>query len=78
MLYTYEMFPKLRQMYSKEIFCLIMTIIYFLVSLIFSLNSGYWIFELFNFYSVGLTLVFLMIAQIIIIAWVYGLDKLEE
>ena len=78
MLYMYEMFPKLREMYSKEIFCLIMSIVYFLVGLIFTLNSGYWIFELFNFYSAGLTLVFLMIVESVMIAWVFGIDNLEK
>lgn len=65
-------------MYSKEIFCLLMTIVYFLISLMFSTNSGYWVFELFNFYAVGLTLVFLMLAQVVMIAWIYGLDNLDE
>jgi SNF family Na+-dependent transporter len=76
--YIYEMFPKIREMYTKEVFCLIMTIVYFLLGLIFTLNSGYWWFELFNFYSAGLTLVLLMIVETIIISWVFGIDRLEE
>ena len=78
MLYVYEMFPKIREMYSKEVFCLIMSICYFLVGLIFTLKSGYWWFSLFNSYSAGLTLVFLMIMESVIISWVFGFDKLDQ
>ena len=66
-----------RERLSTEVFCLIMTIGYFLVGLLFTLNSGYWWFSLFNSYSAGLTLVFLMVVETILLAWVFGFERLE-
>jgi solute carrier family 6 (neurotransmitter transporter, dopamine) member 3 len=78
LVYTYEIIPNLHKKVSREIFVLGVTCTYFLIALIFCTESGYWMFNLFNYYSAGLTLVFLMIVEAVMIAWVFGIDKLEE
>lgn len=78
LVYFHEIIPIVHERLSKPVFCLIMTIGYFLVGLLFTVNSGYWWFSLFNSYSAGLTLVFLMIVEVVLISWVFGFEKLED
>ena len=52
-------FPVLRQLMRKEVFALVVVIIYFTFGLMFCLQQGIYIFELFDHYAVGLPLLFL-------------------
>jgi SNF family Na+-dependent transporter len=61
----------------KEVFVLIITLLYFSLGLIFVTNNGYWNFTLFNNYAAGLSLVYVLVVETSMIAYYFGLDKLE-
>lgn len=52
--------------------------LFFLFGLIFTLESGFWTFSLFDTYSCGLTLVFLCVSEIIMIVWVFKIENLDD
>lgn len=76
--YFEDMFPAIRKNMSKEVYVLVLSIAFFLFGLIFCLESGFWIFDLFNTYSCGLTLVFLCVSEIYMIVWMFGIDNLDK
>lgn len=76
--YFEDLFPAIRRNMKKEVYVLLLTIAFFLFSLIFCLESGFWIFALFNTYSCGLTLVFICVSEIFMIVWMFGIDNLDD
>ena len=62
----------------KEIFALVTVIIYFTFGLMFCLQQGIYIFELFDHYAVGLPLLFLQFVNVIVIGWKFDLAKLDK
>ena len=54
--FLFSEFPVLRTVVRKEIFALIIVILYFTCGLMFCLQQGIYIFELFDHYAVGLPL----------------------
>lgn len=78
LVYFADMFPAIRRKLRIEVYVLIACIVYFSLGLIFTMNSGFWLFKLFNSYAAGLTILYTMIAEIILVAWVFGLDRLDS
>lgn len=75
--YIIDFFPSILKKVRREIYVLIMTIFYFGCGIIFVLDSGFWIFELFNTYAAGIILIFILTLQIISFGWIFGLERLE-
>ena len=71
-------FPVLRELMRKEVFALVTVIIYFTFGLMFCLQQGIYIFELFDHYAVGLPLLFLQFVNVIVIGWKFDLAKLDK
>lgn len=61
----------------KELIVFLYLLVSFLGGLIFTTRSGYFWVKLFDGYSCGLSLVFLMISETVIICWMYDLEKLK-
>jgi len=61
---------------SYEAYVAIFTFISFLCSLIFVLESGLYTFALFDTYSCNISLLTCLIVELILIPWVFGIDKL--
>ena len=55
-------FPILKSKLRKEVFSLVLVVLYFLSGLIFCSQQGIYIFEIFDHYSVGISLLFLLLA----------------
>jgi len=75
--YVYDFFPTIRQKMRREVYVLIYTITFFLLGLFFVRENGYWLFTLFNNYAAYQTLLFLLVGEILIVGYYFGLDNLE-
>lgn len=71
-------YPIIGRKCRKEIFSLILVICSFLFGLIFCLEQGIHIFELFDHYAVGLSLLFMELANTLILGWYFDMIKLDE
>ena len=76
--FLFSEFPILRTIVRKEVFALIIVILYFTCGLMFCLQQGIYIFELFDHYAVGLPLLFLQLLNVIVIGWKFDLAKLDR
>ena len=68
----FDITSKMRYEYYVAIF----TFVSFLCSLIFVLESGLYTFALFDTYSCSISLLTCLIVELILIPWVFGIDKL--
>lgn len=75
--FLFTEFPVLQTTVRKEIFALIVVILYFTFGLMFCLQQGIYIFEIFDHYAVGLPLLFLQFCNVYIIGWKFNLFKLD-
>mmetsp|Transcript_25457 Transcript_25457/g.39246 ORF Transcript_25457/g.39246 Transcript_25457/m.39246 type:complete len:335 (-) Transcript_25457:197-1201(-) len=75
--YCWDFFPSARQKMRKEVFVLIITLVYFTVGLVFVTNNGFWNFDLFNNYAAGLSLLYVLVVETALITFVLGLDRLD-
>lgn len=75
--FLYSEFPVLRTVIRKEIFALIIVVAYFTCGLMFCLQQGIFIFELFDHYAVGLPLLFLQLMNVFLLGWKFDLTKLD-
>ena len=75
--YFADWFPVIREKMSQEALCAIFTLFSWLCSLIFCLESGFYTFELFNTYAAGIALLTCLLAELILIPWVFGMDNLN-
>lgn len=71
-------YPIIGRKCRKEIFSLILVACSFLFGLIFCLEQGIHIFELFDHYAVGLSLLFLELANTLILGWLVDMHKLDD
>ena len=76
--YFEDIFPSIRKTMRKEIYVALLCCAFYLFGLIFTLESGFWTFSLFDTYSCGLTLVFLCVSEIIMIVWVFKIENLDD
>jgi len=70
----YDSFPSLLR--HKEWFSFVIILLMVLIGLVFTMNGGVYVFEIFNSYAVGgIPLLWLVTLQSIAIGWVYGSDR---
>jgi hypothetical protein len=62
---------------NQETFRLIFCLLNFIFSLIFCTQGGLYVFDLFDGYSGSIQLLVTFLLEIALIAWVFGIDKLE-
>jgi len=75
--YFVDAFPIIEEKMSREVYTAVFTFFSFLCSLIFCLESGYYTFGLFDSYAAGIALLTCLIAELILIPWIFGMDKLN-
>ena len=66
-----KLFPKIR----KEILSLVIAVVLFLIGLCMVTGPGFYIFQIFDDYSVTIPLLIIALFECIGIAWVYGNNK---
>ena len=70
-------YPIINKKLRKETFSLILVIINFICGLMFCLRQGIYIFQLFDHYAVGLPLLFLELANTVILGWKFDMLRLD-
>lgn len=73
-LQDYPFFQKIR----KEVLCLILCVLLCLLGLPMCTQSGLYVFVLWDTFSVALPLLFIGVAECVVVAWFYDLDKFCE
>jgi len=53
-------------------------VVFFLINLPFYFQGGFWYFNLFNEYSIGLNTLIILLLEVIIIGRMFGIDELEQ
>jgi len=71
-----DAFPVILTKMRKEAFCAIVCFACFISSLMFVTDAGYYVFNLFDAYSCGISLYFLLIMECVIFGWIFGIEKL--
>ena len=71
-------YPVIGQKLKKEYFSLIIVLANFFVGLIFCLRQGIYIFQIFDHYAVGLPLLFLELANTLILGWKFDMLTLDQ
>lgn len=61
----------------KEVLCIIVVTLCWLCGFIFCLGSGFYTFNMFDSYACGINLYFCLVAECILIAWWFGIEKLD-
>ena len=61
----------------KEVWCIIVNLFCFLWSLVFCIEGGLFVFDLFDGYSGNIQLLFCLMCELVFIGFLFGLDKLE-
>lgn len=72
-----DSYPIILTKMRKEYFCIIVCIIHFISSLMFVTGSGYYVFNLFDSYSCGVSLYFTLFMECLVIGWIFGIEKLS-
>ncbi|KAF2356460.1 Sodium:neurotransmitter symporter [Trinorchestia longiramus] len=70
---VFDQWPNLRP--KKAIVVTIMSVVLFLFGLTMVLQGGIYMFELFNFYSAGISVIIMAIIEVCLIAYVYGFPR---
>jgi SNF family Na+-dependent transporter len=72
-----DMFPQIRQKMKKEVWCIIVNLFCFIWSLMFCIEGGLYVFDLFDGYSGNIQLLFCLMCELVFIGFLFGLDELE-
>ncbi|GAU93469.1 hypothetical protein RvY_05404 [Ramazzottius varieornatus] len=75
-----DIYPRIfRRRYSKEIFILIMCVIWYLIGLTMITRGGMYVFEIFDTYAAsGMALLWCAFWECVCIGWFYGADRFYE
>jgi len=73
----FDAFPSIQEKMRREVFCIFVCIFFFIWSLMFCNQNGFYVFNLFNNYAAYITLLALLLLECIFFAWVFGVDKLD-
>ena len=71
-------YPIISKKMRKETFSLVLVLGNFVCGLIFCLRQGIYIFQLFDHYAVGLPLLFMELANTLILGWKFDMLKLDS
>ena len=66
----FDKFESLRQ--KKPLVMISLSVVMFLLGLPLCLDGGVYMFELLNYYSAGLSVLFIAISEVVCVAYVYG------
>lgn len=72
-----DAFPVILTKMKKEVFCVVVCFTCFISSLMFVTDAGYYVFNMFDGYACGVSLYFCLIMECIVIAWIFGIEKLS-
>jgi hypothetical protein len=72
-----DFFPIIRKRMKKEVWCIIVNLFCFLWSLMFCIEGGLYVFDLFDGYSGNIQLLFCLMCELVFIGFLFGLDSLE-
>lgn len=75
--YFLDAYPIISQKMRKEFFCVIVCMTMFICSLMFVTDAGYYVFNMFDAYSCGVSLYFCLIMESVVIGWIFGIEKLS-
>ncbi|KAM9846062.1 sodium- and chloride-dependent betaine transporter-like [Aulostomus maculatus] len=74
-----DMFPHLRRPYARELLVLAITVVCFLLGLLFVTEGGIVLFNLVDYYGLnGITHLLIACCETVVIAWVYGADRFYD
>ena len=77
MQYFEDCFPQIRKRFSKEVYCIFVCLFCFIWSMMFCIEGGLYVFELFDGYSGNIQLLFCLMCELAFIPFLFGLDKLN-
>ncbi|XP_065668275.1 sodium-dependent neutral amino acid transporter B(0)AT2 isoform X3 [Hydra vulgaris] len=63
---------------KKKYFIAIIALIFLIMELIFCLGNGFYLFQIFDDYSVPIPLLVIALFQVISIGWIYGTDRISS
>jgi len=72
-----DLFPIILKTMRREYYCALVTTFCFLCSLIFCNRAGFYTFGMFDELSAGVSLLFCLFMELIIIGYMFGIDKLD-
>jgi len=72
-----DFFPQIRKRMAKEVWCIIVCLFCFIWSLMFCIQGGLYVFNLFDGYSGNIQLLFCLMCELVFIGFLFGLDNLE-
>jgi len=72
-----DFFPQIRKKMAKEVWCVIVCLFCFIWSLMFCIQGGLYVFNLFDGYSGNIQLLFCLMCELVFIGFLFGLDNLE-
>ena len=74
-----DSYPRaLRRRYRKEAFAAAVCFICFLVGLPMVTEGGMYVFQLFDYYSVGRVVMFIAVMECFVVSYVYGIDRFSD
>jgi len=62
----------------RELVVLVLCVLLFLMGLSCVTNGGIFVFNLFDSFSAGLSLLFIVFLELIVVAWIYGVDRFSR
>ncbi|XP_073241635.1 sodium- and chloride-dependent GABA transporter 1-like isoform X1 [Porites lutea] len=71
-------YPWLKKGYRKQIFVMILCISMFLLGLPCVTQGGMYIFNLMDYQTAGLSLLFVTLMEIVAVGWIYGVDRFSD
>ncbi|KAJ7375373.1 hypothetical protein OS493_002129 [Desmophyllum pertusum] len=72
-----EHYPRQLSRY-RELVVLVICVLLFLMGLSCVTNGGIYVFNLFDSFSAGLSLLFIVFLELIVVAWIYGADRFSK
>jgi len=72
-----DLFPIILKTMRREYYCAILTCFCFVCSLTFTNRAGFYTFGMFDELSCGVSLLFCLLMELILVGWMFGIDKLD-
>ena len=72
-----DTWPGILKKMRKEVVCIFVVLTCWICGWIFCLGSGFYTFNMFDSYACGINLYFCLVAECILIAWWFGIEKLD-